>query len=101
MMAAGTSAPMAIAANAIPANQLGNCLANSSGIAAWALSTVIPDAMAAKPSRASRPNRNEYAGRNAALRRITFRFLVDSTPVMECGYMNRASAEPRARDAYA
>ena len=31
MIAAGTSAPMPIAANAIPANQTGNCWSNSSG----------------------------------------------------------------------
>ena len=32
----------------------------------------------------------------AMFRRITSRRLVASTPVMACGYMNRASADPRA-----
>ena len=59
----------------------------------------VPAAIATKPSRASRPSRKEYAGSSAALRRITERFLVDSTPVTECGYMNSASAEPSASDA--
>ncbi len=59
----------------------------------------MPAAIAMKPSSASSPSRNEYAGRNAALRRITVRFVVASTPVSECGYMNSASAEPRASDA--
>ena len=31
------------------------------------------------------------------LRRITLRLLEASTPVTACGYMNSASAEPRAR----
>ena len=34
----------------------------------------------------------------AALRRTTLRSLVESTAVMQWGYMNRARAEPRARD---
>jgi hypothetical protein len=44
---------------------------------------------------------SEYAGRIAMLRRITLRRLAASTPVTACGYMNRASAEPSASDAYA
>ena len=58
-----------------------------------------PAAIATKPSRASSPSRKEYAGSSAALRRITERFRVESTPVTECGYMNSASAEPSASDA--
>src|SRR3954470_10024542 len=54
-----------------------------------------------KPSRASRPSRKEYAGSRAALRRMTDRLLVERTPVTECGYMNSASAEPRASEEYA
>ena len=53
--------------------------------------------MATKPSSASSPSRKEYAGSSAAFRRITDRSLVDSTAVTECGYMNRAKAEPSAR----
>ncbi len=99
MIAAGTRAPMAMAANAMPANQLGNCDSNSAGTDCCGLSTLMPAAMAAKPSSASRPSRKEYAGSSAALRRITERFFEASTPVSECGYMNSASAEPRASDA--
>ena len=62
---------------------------------------MTPAAIATKPSSASRPSRNEYAGSRAAFRRITERLRVDSTPVTECGYMNRARAEPSAREAYA
>ena len=99
MIAAGTSAPIPIAANATPANQLGNISRSSSGTASWALSTWIFAAIAMKPSSASSPSRKEYAGRKAALRRITDRFFDASTPVSECGYMNSARAEPRASDA--
>ena len=53
-------------------------------------------AIAAKPSRASRASINEYIGRIAALRRIVLRRRLASTPVIECGYMNSASAEPNA-----
>src|SRR4051794_37283167 len=100
MIAAGISAPIAIAANATPANQLENSWSKSAGTDCCGLSTLMPAAMAAKPSSASRPSRNEYAGRRAALRLITERFFEASTPVSECGYMNSASAEPSARDAY-
>lgn len=34
------------------------------------------------------------------LRRITSRLLEERVAVIECGYMNSASAEPRARVAY-
>src|SRR3954452_4176369 len=101
MMAAGTSAPMAMAGNASPANQLGNSFSNSAGTDCWALVTLMPAAMAANPSSASSPSRKEYAGSSEALRRITDRFFDASTPVSECGYMNSASADPRASDAYA
>ena len=37
MMAAGTSAPIAMAAKAMPANQAGNSFSNSWGTASWAL----------------------------------------------------------------
>ena len=99
MIAAGTSAPITIAAKATPANQSGNSFSNSCGTACCGLSTCTPAAMATKPSRASRPSRNEYAGSSAALRRITERSRVESTAVTECGYMNSASAEPRASEA--
>ena len=90
---------MPIAANATPANHGGNISRSSSGTASCALSVWIPAATAMKPSSASRPSRKEYAGRNAALRRITLRLDEARTPVSECGYMNSASAEPRASDA--
>src|SRR3954463_3542400 len=107
MIAAGTSAPMAMAANATPANQDGNMSSNSCGITSWALGLpsrpigCVPAAMATQPSRASRPSTNEYAGRIAALRRIVLRELDDSDAVTECGYMNSAIAEPSASVAYA
>ena len=44
---------------------------------------------------------SEYVGRIAALRRITLRLLPDSTAVIECGYMNSASADPKASVPYA
>ncbi len=37
MIAAGTSAPMTIAAKPMPANQLGKMCSNSSGTDSWAL----------------------------------------------------------------
>ena len=102
MIAAGTSAPIAIAANATPANHAGNMSSNSCGMTSCALASpsspigCVPAAMATQPSRASRPSTKEYAGRIAALRRIVLRLLDDSDAVTECGYMNSASAEPRA-----
>ena len=102
MIAAGTSAPMAMAANATPANHAGNMSSNSCGMTSWALASPsrpigwVPAAMATHPSRASRPSTKEYAGRIAALRRIVLRLLDDSEAVTEWGYMNSASAEPSA-----
>src|SRR5262245_15316701 len=107
MMADGTSAPMAMAAYAMPANQLGKFSWNRCGTASCALATPsdpntdVPAAMAAKPSNASRPSNREYAGRIDAFRRIVLRLLADSTAVTAWGYMNKASAEPKASDAYA
>jgi hypothetical protein len=107
MIAAGTSAPTAIAANAMPANLDGNSWSNSRGIASCGFArpsrpfTLTCALIAMKPSRASSPSSSEYAGRIAAFRRTTLRFFVDSTAVTECGYMNRARAEPRARLQYA
>ena len=63
MIAAGTSAPMPIAANAMPANQSGNILSNSSGTTVLTsglpfapVSGVTPAAIAIRPSSASRPS---------------------------------------------
>src|SRR5580765_680339 len=107
MMAAGTSAPMATAANATPVNHDGNASSNSWGMTSWALGLpsspigLVPAAMATQPSSASSASTKEYAGRIAALRRIVLRFLEDSTAVTECGYMNSAIAEPRPKVANA
>src|SRR6195952_3026746 len=107
MIAAGTSAPIATAAKATPANQLGNESSNSCGITSCGLGLpstptgLVPAAIATQPSRASRPSTKEYAGRIAELRRIVLRLSEDSVAVTECGYMNRAIAEPSARVAYA
>jgi hypothetical protein len=57
MIAAGTSAPMAMAAKAKPTNQSGNILSNSWGIARLLVAGLSPAAMAMKPSRASSPSR--------------------------------------------
>ena len=38
----------------------------------------------------------EYAGKSAALRRITLALFELNRPVIECGYMNSASADPSA-----
>src|ERR1019366_784149 len=103
MMAAGTRAPMAIAAKATPANQDGNMSANSWGTTScgFALPSgpigLVPAAMATQPSSASRPSTKLYAGRMAELRRIVLRDLEDRVAVIEWGYMNSARAEPRAR----
>src|ERR1044072_817142 len=102
MIAAGTSAPIAIAAKATPANQLGNMSSNSGGITSCGFGLPspptgsVPAAMATQPSRASRPSTKEYAGRIAALRRIVTRLSDDNVAVTEWGYMNRAIADPRA-----
>src|SRR3954463_7958709 len=101
MIAAGTSAPIATAAKATPANQLGNESSNSCGITSCGLGLpsspigFVPAAIATQPSSASSPSTNEYAGRIAALRRIVLRLPELSDAVIECGYMNSASADPR------
>src|ERR1035437_3898902 len=71
MIAAGTSAPTAMAAKATPVNQLGNIFWKRSAMALLlpnALLGLIPAAMAMKPKRPIIPSMNEYAGRNEALR---------------------------------
>src|SRR6476661_10759815 len=103
MIAAGTSAPMAMAAKATPANHDGNESSNSWGMTSWALGLpsspigLVPAAIATQPSRASRPSTKEYAGRIEALRRIVVRLSEERVAVTECGYMNNAIAEPSAR----
>jgi hypothetical protein len=57
MMAAGTRAPIAMAAKPKPTNQSGNILSNSSGMVWLLLAGLIPAAIAMNPSRASRPSR--------------------------------------------
>src|SRR6476469_5917658 len=101
MIAAGTSAPIATAANATPANQLGKASSNSCGITSCGLGLpsrptgLVLAAIATHPSRASSPSTKEYAGRIAALRRSLLRLFDESDAVTEWGYMNSASAEPR------
>src|SRR5664279_2878642 len=103
MMAAGTRAPIAMAAKATPANQDGNISSNSCGTTSWGLTLpsrpigLVPAAMATHPSSANSPSTKLYAGRMAELRRIVLRDLDDKVAVIECGYMNSASADPRAR----
>src|SRR3954451_22787202 len=102
MIAAGTSAPIATAAKATPANQLGKESSNSCGITSCGLGLpsaptgLVPAAMATQPSRARSPRTKEYAGRIAELRRIVLRLSEESVAVTEWGYMNSAIAEPRA-----
>lgn len=91
---------MPIAAKATPANQSGNMFSNSCGMASWPFCTFTPAAIAMNPSSASRPSISEYSGRIVVLRRITSRLREDSVAVIECGYMNSASAEPSASVAY-
>src|SRR6476646_8028277 len=84
MIAAGTSAPIATAANATPANQLGNESSKSCGITSCGLGLpsrptgLVCAAIATQPSSASSPSTNEYAGRIAAFRRIVLRLCDDS-----------------------
>ncbi len=107
MMADGTRAPIAIAEKAMPANQLGKFSSNRWGTASCAFAspsdpnTDVFAEIAANPRRASMPSIKEYAGRTVALRRIVLRLFPERTAVMECGYMNKASADPSASVAYA
>src|SRR6478752_860808 len=103
MIAAGTRAPIATAAKAIPANQLAKESSKSCGMTSCGLGLpstpmgLVPAAMATQPSSANRPSTNEYAGRIEALRRIVVRLSEERVAVTEWGYMNSAIAEPRAR----
>src|SRR6476646_7942996 len=101
MIAAGTSAPIAIAAKATPVNQLGNMSSNSCGITSCGLGLpsrptgLVLAAIATQPSSARRPSTKEYAGSSAALRRTVLRLPDDRLAVTECGYMKSAIADPR------
>src|SRR3569833_3484491 len=76
MIAAGTSAPIAIAANATPTNQSGNACTNSAGTAYWLPNALNPSAncgidftpaaTAMVPRSAISPSAKEYAGRITA-----------------------------------
>src|SRR6478752_4339933 len=102
MMAAGTRAPIAIAAKATPANHEGKKSSKSWGTTSCGFGLpfrpigLVPAAMATQPSRASRPSRKEYAGRIEAFLRIVLRLLAESVAVIEWGYMNSAMADPSA-----
>src|SRR5438270_6025917 len=101
---AGTSAPIAIAANAKPTNHDGNISRNRPGTihcAPYGATGWMLAAMPMKPSRAINPSRKLYAGKSAALRLMATRLFELSTPVTECGYMNSASADPSASVEYA
>src|SRR5438067_2083469 len=107
IIAAGTSAPIAIAEKATPANHEGNTWSKKCGTASCGLATLscpktlVFSAIAANPSSASNARTSEYAGSTAALRRITLRLRPERTAVIECGYINSARAEPKASDPYA
>src|ERR671932_1109268 len=104
MMDAGTSAPMAIAANAKPTNHDGNTCRNRPGTIHWAPYGACGCTLAAmpmNPSSAIKPSKKLYAGRSAALRLMATRLFELSTPVTEWGYMNSASADPSASVEYA
>ena len=66
------------------------------GLPSGPMTVVLLAAIAAKPSRASRPSISEYSGSTVVLRRMVVRLRLASTPVIECGYMNSARAEPKA-----
>src|SRR3569833_691338 len=91
MIAAGTSAPIATAANATPANQLGFESSNSCGITSCGFGLpsspigFVPAAIATQPSSASSPSTNVYAFSIAALRRIVLRDCEDNDAVIEWG----------------
>ena len=59
MTAAGTSAPIAIAAKQKPANQAGKIFSISCGTASCGLATLTPAACAISPSSAMRPSTSE------------------------------------------
>ena len=84
-----------------PRTSRGTCSRTAAGSPAGRCSTLTPAAIAMKPSSASRPSISEYSGRIVVLRRITLRLRLESVAVIECGYMNSASAEPSASVAYA
>src|SRR5476649_1193335 len=88
MIAAGTRAPTAMAAKATPVNQLGNIFWKRSAMALLlpnALLGLMPAAMAMKPRSPISPSRNEYAGRNDALRLMTRWPLALNTPSANVG----------------
>ena len=111
MIAAGTSAPMAIAANAKPTNQDGNIRETARGPRSWrriAGSRARTRASGRPRGDGHVPEQRDESEQEAntpaasrVLRRMTARPLELSTPVIEWGYRNSASADPRASVAYA
>src|SRR3954462_2924884 len=99
--AAGTSAPIAMAAKAKPSNHDGKYFRNRSGTANVLSVVLILAVIVMKPSRARNPSISVYAGRIAMLRRTTSCERALSVPVITCGYMNSASADPSASVRYA
>src|ERR1700753_2584289 len=97
MMAAGTRAPMPMAARQKPANHSGNMRRKSSGTTAEVSFDWMPAASAIRPSSATRPSRMLYAGMSAVLRRMTFALDALRIPVKVGGYKSSAIAEPIAR----
>ena len=94
--AAGTSAPMAIAAKAKPANQPGNSALNSAGTTSLLLVTFMPGRVAHVAQQRDQPEQQRVG-------RQQHRVLADRVaareakmPVSVCGYMKAASAEPSA-----
>jgi len=95
MIAAGTSAPMPIAAKAMPANHDGKLCRYSAGTAkllpnclkpsAYSGRLPTPAAIAKKPTSANNPSMNEYPGSIAALRRMARPLDALRMPVSECG----------------
>ena len=100
MIAAGTSAPIAMAANATPANQGENWSANSCRHRLLRVLDRDPGGdrreseqrEQAEQEGVRRQQRSVAPDHRAVLR-------TRSTPVSECGYMNSASAEPSASEA--
>src|SRR5215207_830102 len=88
MIAAGTRAPMAMAAKATPANHDGKESSNSCGMTSCGLGLpsrpigLVPAAIATHPRSARRPRMKLYAGRIAALRRTVFRVADDRLAVI-------------------
>ena len=96
MTAAGTSAPIAIAENAKPANQDGNSAWNSAGTTSLRRVHLDVGGMGHIAEQRDQAEQQRIGRSRIAFLRMVSADFEAKMPVRVCGYMKAASAEPSA-----